>query len=68
MGLGKKKPNGKYEAITPYKGSWADTMDKERQRTRREAEKDKRPTSIMLDGIVTLSNGLKVEFTSNGRI
>lgn len=53
---------------TPYKGSWADVMEKERQRTSREAEKDTRPSSVMLDGIVTLRNGVKVEFTSNGRI
>ena len=43
-------------------------MEEARKRTDKEAAKDKRPTSIMGDGIVTLSNGLKVEFTSNGRI
>jgi hypothetical protein len=67
MGYGPVK-NGKQKPITPYKGSWAEQMEKARQRTDREAAKDKRPTSIMLDGIVRLSNGVKVEFTSTGRI
>ncbi len=61
-----KKPKPKRpKPQTPYKGSWA---DEERQRANKAAEKDKRPTSIMLDGIVSLSNGVQVEFTSNGRI
>jgi len=69
MGLGKKQPNGKYAPITPHEGSWADVMEKARQRTRREAEKDTRPTSLVsCYGTHTCPNGLKVEFTNTGRI
>ena len=44
-------------------------MEKARERTRREAEKDKRPTSLIAyEGIHTCPNGVKVEFTNTGRI
>lgn len=67
MGLG-KKVNGKYQPITRYENSWAHVMEKERERTRREAEKDKRPTSIGFNGVVRLSNGVKAEYTWDGKI
>ena len=44
-------------------------MQKAKERTRREAEKDKRPSSLLAyEGIHTLSNGVKVEFTNTNRI
>jgi hypothetical protein len=68
MGLG-KKIDGKYQPISNYEGSWADVMKKARERTRREAEKDKRPSSLLAyEGVHTLSNGVKVEFTNTNRI
>lgn len=40
-----------------------------KERTRREAEKDKRPSSLVTyEGIHTLSNGVQVEFTNTNRI